>query len=149
LTYQWDFGDATTSTDENPVHDYGEIGRRAVLTVSDGTYTNSRHKYIELGSGMPSLKLVDDRMWLELNNFSYMEENYKATLESKDGWFYSLVDDSFDEAETNSVQATVAEDLGIYIPELYFDYRNWNMKLEYVPKAEKMMWAVEYIEENK
>lgn len=148
LTYSWDFGDATTSTVENPVHDYDDIGMRAVLTVSDGTNKNSRPKYIELGSGMPSLKLVDDRWRLELNNISYMGENYTATLESKDGSFYSLVDDSVGAAETNSLQAILAEDLDLYLPEIYFDNRNWNMKLKYVPNAEKMMWEVEYIEEN-
>jgi len=148
LTYSWNFGDATTSTDENPVHDYEKIGRRAVLTVSDGTNKNSRAKYIELGSGMPSLGLVDERMRLELNNISYMGENYTATLESKDGSFYSLVDESVDAAETNYLQAILDEDFGIYIPELHFDNRNWNMKLKYVPNAEKMMWEVEYIEEN-
>jgi len=149
LTYSWDFGDASTSTDENPVHNYAEIGRRAVLTVSDGTHKNSRAKYIELGSGMPSLELVDDRMRLELNNISYMGENYTATLESKDGSFYSIVGDSVGAAVTNNLQAILAEDFGIYIPELHFDNRNWNMKLRYVPNAEKMMWEVEYIEENK
>lgn len=148
LTYSWDFGDATTSSEENPVHDYDAIGRRAVLTVSDGTNKNSRSKYIELGSGMPSLELVDNRMQLELNNISYKGEQFTATLESKDSCFYSLVDDSVDEAKTNYLQATLAEDLGLYIPEIYFDYRNWNMKLKYVPNAEKMMWEVEYLEEN-
>lgn len=149
LTYNWYFGDATTSTDENPVHDYDHIGRRTVLTVSDGTYKNSRSKYIELGSGMPSIKLVDDRLRLYLDNFIYMEENYTATLESKDGWFYYLVDGHVGEAETNSIQATLAEDFGIYVPELFFDYRNWTMKLDYLPKAEKIMWELEYIGENK
>ena len=37
LTYQWDFGDNTTSTQANPVHTYAQAGMyTARLTVSDG-----------------------------------------------------------------------------------------------------------------
>lgn len=149
LTYSWDFGDATTSTEENPVHDYDDIGRRAVLTVSDGTNKNSRSKYIELRYGMPSLELVNDRMQLELNNISYQGEHYKATLESEDEYIYSLVDDSVGASETNNVQAILSADMGLYIPEIHFDNKNWNMKLKYIPNAEKLMWELEYLEENK
>ncbi|MEM6523044.1 MAG: PKD domain-containing protein, partial [Bacteroidota bacterium] len=41
LTYSWDFGDATTSTDENPSHTYTSAGEYEVtVEVSDGTCEN-------------------------------------------------------------------------------------------------------------
>src|SRR5262249_20328525 len=37
ITYLWSFGDATTSTEQNPVHLYAQAGQyTARLTVSDG-----------------------------------------------------------------------------------------------------------------
>jgi len=37
-SYHWDFGDGTTSTEQNPVHNYGKKGKYVVtLTVSGGT----------------------------------------------------------------------------------------------------------------
>ena len=43
LSYAWDFGDGTTSTDQNPAHTYGTGGRYpAQVTASDGLgYTNT------------------------------------------------------------------------------------------------------------
>ena len=42
LTYDWTFGDATTSSAANPVHVYGQPGRyTARLSVSDGVNTTS------------------------------------------------------------------------------------------------------------
>ncbi len=39
LTYSWDFGDNSTSNEENPTHTYAKNGTYAVkLTVSDGVY---------------------------------------------------------------------------------------------------------------
>ena len=54
LTYQWDFGDGHTSTEEKPVHTYSHIGARAKLTVTDGAgLTDYMAKYIRPGSGIP------------------------------------------------------------------------------------------------
>ncbi|MEA3514211.1 MAG: PKD domain-containing protein [Nanoarchaeota archaeon] len=39
LTYFWDFGDGTNSTQENPLHSYDENGKyKVMLSVNDGTY---------------------------------------------------------------------------------------------------------------
>jgi len=152
LKYSWDFGDGTTSTEENPVHGYASIGLRAVLTVSHGVSQNSRSKYIEVGTtagGIPSLVLVNDRLQLELNNVSYQDKNYTAILESEDGQIYSLVDGSVGNAsQTSNVQAILYEEMWLYIPMVYYENKNYKMKLKYIPNAEKMTWKLVYREEN-
>jgi PKD repeat protein len=55
IKYTWDFGDNTTSTDENPSHAYNSSGKFAVsLTVTDdkgNTATDTRTDYITVQSG--------------------------------------------------------------------------------------------------
>ncbi|MDI3474201.1 MAG: large repetitive protein, partial [Candidatus Woesearchaeota archaeon] len=49
LTYEWDFGDGTSRTEEQVVHSYSEPGEYEVqLTVSDGESTSSASKVIEI-----------------------------------------------------------------------------------------------------
>jgi PKD repeat protein len=47
VSWQWDFGDGTGSSEQNPVHTYAERGRfEAMLTVTDdlgATGTKQRH----------------------------------------------------------------------------------------------------------
>lgn len=51
-TYEWDFGDGTTSTEENPVHDYAEDGVYAVtLTVSNAFGSSSAGPMVYVASG--------------------------------------------------------------------------------------------------
>lgn len=54
LTYQWDFGDGATSTDQNPSHNYIQRGTYTVtLTVKNGygTSTEIKKDYINIGMG--------------------------------------------------------------------------------------------------
>lgn len=54
LTYNWDFGDGTTSTLANPTHTYDEDGTYAVtLTVSDGEKTDQATQNVTVGSTPP------------------------------------------------------------------------------------------------
>lgn len=49
LTYSWDFGDGTSSTDKNPVHEYGSAGSYNVtLTVTniDGESTVCKNNFV-------------------------------------------------------------------------------------------------------
>jgi PKD repeat protein len=50
VSWAWDFGDGTTSTEQNPVHTYAERGRYDVqLTVTDdGLATGSKTKRVDV-----------------------------------------------------------------------------------------------------
>ena len=53
LTYAWDFGDGTTSTEKNPRHTYTAVGTYTVkLTVKNvyGTHTATKDRYITVGA---------------------------------------------------------------------------------------------------
>ncbi len=53
-SWQWDFGDGTTSTQKSPVHDYGGYGNYLVkLTVSNDTCTHSRTELMRIVNGTP------------------------------------------------------------------------------------------------
>ncbi len=51
ITYSWDFGDGTSSTQQNPVHVYPKAGMYyACLTITDSSCTSSYCNYINKGS---------------------------------------------------------------------------------------------------
>ena len=55
-SWDWDFGDNTTSTEQNPVHTYASVGNYTVnLTVSNSFGSNNcvKDDYITIGSGIP------------------------------------------------------------------------------------------------
>jgi glucose/arabinose dehydrogenase/regulation of enolase protein 1 (concanavalin A-like superfamily) len=55
ITYSWNFGDGTTSTDPNPQKTYNANGvYNVVLTVSDGTKTTQVTQKITVGSTAPT-----------------------------------------------------------------------------------------------
>jgi subtilase family serine protease len=59
-SWQWDFGDGYTSTEQNPVHSYQDVGVYDVsLTVSDGalTHTTIKDDYITVITGLPEIEL--------------------------------------------------------------------------------------------
>ncbi|MFY1621488.1 PQQ-dependent sugar dehydrogenase [Micromonospora sp. WMMD736] len=59
LTYHWDFGDGTTSTDANPVKTYATNGNYDVtLTVSDGDETGTATETIVVGSTAPVVEIT-------------------------------------------------------------------------------------------
>ena len=63
VTYDWDFGDGHTSTEESPSHTYSYSGAKARLTVTDGAgLTDYMTKYIEVGSGIPPEAIEIDIM---------------------------------------------------------------------------------------
>ncbi len=55
LTYLWDFGDGTTSTEENPTHDYTADGTYTVsLTADDGTDNHTTMADVAVSSPAPN-----------------------------------------------------------------------------------------------
>jgi glucose/arabinose dehydrogenase len=59
LTYNWDFGDGSTSTAANPTRTYGTNGSYTVtLTVSDGEKTDSASQKIVVGSTPPEVQIT-------------------------------------------------------------------------------------------
>lgn len=49
ITYEWDFGDGNTSTEENPSHEYGEVGNYTVkLTAHQSELNDSKERSIEI-----------------------------------------------------------------------------------------------------
>ncbi|MGC9435722.1 MAG: PKD domain-containing protein, partial [Methanomicrobiales archaeon] len=83
LTYTWEFGDGTTSTDQNPVHTYSGNGDYTVdLTVSDGELTDMESKLVSLSTtGHVVINEVEynpagtdsGNEWVELYNPAGME----------------------------------------------------------------------------
>lgn len=59
LSYAWDFGDGSTSTDDNPAHTYGANGRYNVsLVVSDGQATRQKSVVVTVGSRPPHATIL-------------------------------------------------------------------------------------------
>ena len=95
LTYNWDFGDGATSTEQNPEHVYDAFGEyRVTLTVSDGktevasdrTVTLDRSVGMSL-SGQVVGYLKDARVCLDFNNDSLCSENEPVTETDANGMF--------------------------------------------------------------
>ncbi|RYZ29215.1 MAG: PKD domain-containing protein [Chitinophagaceae bacterium] len=56
-SWQWDFGDGTTSTQQNPVHTYTTYGTYQVkLNVSNDTCTNEQTQTVKIVNGTPDFK---------------------------------------------------------------------------------------------
>ncbi len=47
--YMWDFGDNTTSTEKNPIHDFGRAGKYKVTLKIDAECDNEITKFIDVG----------------------------------------------------------------------------------------------------
>ncbi len=60
ISWEWDFGDGETSTEQNPAHSYQDVGMYDItLTVSDGvlSHTTITENYITVITGLPEMVL--------------------------------------------------------------------------------------------
>ncbi|MBP1817087.1 PQQ-dependent sugar dehydrogenase [Mycobacterium sp. OAE908] len=75
LSYSWNFGDNTTSSDANPTHTYAANGTYvATLTVSDGEKTAQASQQIFVGNTAPSVQItspVDESKYNAGNTISF------------------------------------------------------------------------------
>lgn len=155
LTYSWTFGDGNTSTEKDPIHTYSTHGEKAVLTVSNGQDSDSRSKYIELGSGLPVLERLDGNLLqIKLNNVFYLGQTYQVTLQSLDSsdhTLFSVVEGSIDKGnDLSAIEATLSEcELSLHIPAIYFAGLNYNLQFRFVEQGvHEFLWEIEYMEEN-
>lgn len=77
-TYEWDFGDGNTSTDQNPVHTYQNVGKynvslKAVNTYGDSTLTKTGYITVNQPVSLPNgeklygSSMEDANMWTITN----------------------------------------------------------------------------------
>ena len=67
LTYLWDFGDGTTSTEKNPTHEFTQSGTRTVrLIASNCSTSDTITKTINIGNA-PNASLPNDTLKLTAN----------------------------------------------------------------------------------
>ena len=106
-TWEWDFGDGNTSTEQNPVHAYSETGTYTVtLTVTNsyGESTETKNGYITVATTGTftdprdgktyNTVMIGEQVWMA-ENLSYASENSKvynnnAMYEELFGRLYSI-----------------------------------------------------------
>ena len=89
LTYEWDFGDGTTSQEQDPVHTYATVGTYTVkLTVKDQKYEDVRVEHVFMTGPLPPLLQVkfgikknssDGTVEFE-NKTSYQADGYEEKI---------------------------------------------------------------------
>lgn len=100
ITWQWNFGDGGTSTQQNPVHTYNAFGDYTVsLSVSNsyGADTESKTDYISVSGSIGSFTdLRDGQTYqtVEIGSQNWFAENLK--YETADSWWYDNSSDNGD-----------------------------------------------------
>src|SRR5690606_13625018 len=109
LSYQWDFGDGSTSTQENPSHTYNSLGKYDVtLIVSDPNCSDTliRSEYVILENSVANFSLAKDTLCAG-EPFSPIDNSQGASIYS---WNFG------DGTTLNSPQPTHSyQDSGTYV----------------------------------
>ncbi len=93
-TYLWDFGDGSTSTDENPTHTYADFGSYTVTLTSKGSGgTNTVTYDVTVASSEPIIVDGSFDDWTDVPDYySYPDGEGATMLEAKvtnsDGFLY-------------------------------------------------------------
>ncbi|MGN6435651.1 MAG: PKD domain-containing protein [Agriterribacter sp.] len=116
LTYEWNFGDNETSTEQNPLHVYDEGQYTVTLTVTDGVgCTNSvtRTNYIDVRKPVAAFTVEDSTSTCQLleTKFYHTSQNYESLL-----WDFG---DGFDSRLDQPVVRHFYDDFGNYTAKLY------------------------------
>ena len=113
-TWTWDFGDAATSTDQNPVHSYAATGLYTVeLTVNDGVNTDveTKTEYIEVFDPLALNidSLVGDPTFINVGesvNFKVFCNQNDADIDSVRWFFEGASESTYYQTNTNSFNRT-------------------------------------------
>ncbi|MFC5282542.1 PKD domain-containing protein [Pedobacter alpinus] len=118
IAYLWDFGDGTVSTDENPVHQFGNT--KAAYTVTLISYssfgcatTSEKVDYIKLGIAPKADFTVSPGLTIQYPNYRFEFKNKTAgtantyTWDFGDGTTSSLTDPIHSYADTGSYKVNL------------------------------------------
>ena len=107
LTYNWDFGDGSTSTLPNPSHTYSALGNYLIcLTISDGTCTDTYcdSAFIDMnqpGSGVMSIRMMQVTAGITENSSELYFDVYPNPVE--DELILSLTNENLEDKLTLSI----------------------------------------------
>jgi gliding motility-associated-like protein len=102
IFYNWDFGDGSSSTDRNPVHNFTSPGKYQVkLTVSDGNCTHSRSYEVHVIDEKPDF-IIEENKTCERNIIRFIANGPGLNLSNiqKFEWRFS---DGVNNFNANSV----------------------------------------------
>src|SRR5208282_6278775 len=75
--WHWDFGDRTTSAEQDPVHEYSTPGNYTVnLTVSEGNCENFLSKVVSVPAASESANTTNIVVLQNLKTQNYDKDNY-------------------------------------------------------------------------
>lgn len=88
----WDFGDGTNSTEQNPEHTYSSTGSYTVnLTVSNKNSTDSKLATITVSEGNPIILTADFNSNL-VSGFAPLDVQFTDTSQNATGWKWDFGD---------------------------------------------------------
>lgn len=86
LTWLWDFGDGTTSTQQNPTHTYAALGSYNVrLTVTNGSCTHSVARVIHASKQTPDFTTNNPVVCIR-SSFVFTPTNYNPAITASFIW---------------------------------------------------------------
>lgn len=154
-SWEWDFGDGTTSTEKNPVHKYQEPGTYTVtLTVNDGEYEVS--KKLMISDIVPVVSytsddsvLVYDQSEVEFDVMLANPENKEVTYR----WSFPevTVGEGIDESGVSTLESPTAVfgtigsqnvSLSVTMGDKELDPISVNVKVNYDEPAKTLYYAV-------
>lgn len=107
--WSWDFGDGTSSTEQNPTHTYNLTGTLSValtVTGSDGSDTESKANYISLSASSMALEFESSNIEMYADQLIDLDLMVKEALD-----LYGLEVDCSTEADFISLQNATFADL--------------------------------------
>ena len=134
-SWQWNFGDGRTSTEQNPAHIYNSAGTRTVsLTVTNeyGTDTETKNNYIYVESGeggqpcpgTPTVTDADGNVYgtVQIGDQCWMKQNLKVG---------TRINGSINQTNNGTIEKYCYDDNPAYC-DTYGGLYQWNEMMQYV-----------------